>query len=985
MPGMPRTLRAVFLTVIALLAAASPAAAAVPNGPSPDLVISEVYGAGGNAGSDYPADYVELFNRGTETVSLDGRSLQYASAAGTGAFSGITELSGDVAPGQYVLVQAPGGTVAGDITLVAAMAATAGKVALAEGTSSLGCNTAASCAANGADARIIDLVGFGATATYFEGAGPALGASTTMSTKRNGEGCAETDDNAGDFAAADQDPDNRATTPAPCGGPPPGDAAPRVTATSPSNGAVEADRDGNVTVTFSEPVDAGEGAFTLSCGGSAVGFALSTNAEGTVYTLDPDERLPRDTECTLTVLAEGVTDRDTDDPPDNPDEDHTATFRTSSAVEGLRIHDIQGRQHLSPYRDRFVAGVPGIVTARRFNGLYIQDPRPDRDERTSEGIFIFTSPPPAAATIGAAVTVSGRVTEFRQGCTPSCTPPDFESGEFGASAFANLTITEIDRATVTVAGTGAIAPTVIGRGGRVPPRTVIDDDTPDPEADDPPLITGNVEDKSSAPGDTANQDPTFDPREDGIDFYESLEGMLTRVNRAVVVEPANNFSVGFANENTEVAVLADNGEDATIRSSRGPIVARAFDRTVPQEYRRGDFNPERLILNDPVLRDAVSGDNDSLPEDAEVGDRFTTPVDAVVDYAFGNYKLYNRDAEAIAQTKLKPETAPSAKRDELSVASYNVENLDPVNDAERIGLIATQIRKNLRAPDILGIQEVQDNDGEGPAGPNGDLSWQALVDALAEQGVTYEYRQIDPVHNADGGAPGANIRVGFLFRPTSVDFVDRPGGTATNGTQDDPAQRGAQLTFSPGRVEPQDPAWENSRKPLAGEFRYRGKKLFVVVNHLASKGGDAPLFGRFQEPYRPSELQRRDQAAVLNDWIERLQDAERDVRVITVGDFNDFQFSETSRVIERGEPGTGVEMVNLWRSVPEREQYSYIFQGTAQVLDHIFVSPSLLRETSHFDGVHINSEFAEEQQSDHDPPLARLSFSRHGHGSRSGR
>ncbi len=650
-------------------------------------------------------------------------------------------------------------------------------------------------------------------------------------------------------------------------------------------------------------------------------------------------------------------------------------------VTGLRIHDIQGRQHLSPYRGSFVLAVPGVVTARRFNGFYYQDAQPDSDVRTSEGIFVFTgAPAPAAATVGAAITVNGRVSEFRAGCTPTCAPPDFPAGDFGSSAFPNLSITQIDRATVTPGGTGAIAPTVVGAGGRVPPTTVIDNDTPDPQTDDPPLVSGNVESKSGPPLDTANQDPSFDPAQDGIDFYESLEGMLTRVNRAVVVEPTNTFSVGFANENSELAVLADRGQNAGLRSSRGPIVVRSFDNTLPHEYRFGDFNPERIILHDPVARD--SGE-DPAPV-AQVGDRFDGSVEAVVDYSFGNYKFLVREFPPLVRGGLKPESAKHADKHDLSVASYNVENLDPVNDAVRIQAIALQIKNNLKAPDILGLQEVQDNDGEGPAGPNGDASWTAIVEAIAAVGgPNYEYRQIDPVHNQDGGAPNANIRVGFLFRPDRVTFVDRPGGTAVTATEDNPAQPGAQLTFSPGRIEPENAVWEASRKPLAGEFLFEKRRLFVVANHFASKGGDAPLFGRFQEPYRPSELQRRGatqptldpqrgQAGVVNGWVERLLAADRRARVIVLGDLNDFEFSETVNVLERGAPGTHYELVDLWRLVPQKERYSYIFQGNGQVLDHILVSPATVSSWPDFDAVHMNSEFDDEQQSDHDPPLARL-------------
>jgi len=664
-------------------------------------------------------------------------------------------------------------------------------------------------------------------------------------------------------------------------------------------------------------------------------------------------------------------DNDQDFQPPKPGNPQNSGGNTQPPfIEGLRIHDIQGRQHLSPYRGSFAASVPGVVTALRFNGFYFQDPVPDSDERTSEGLFVFTGgAPPAAAGVGAPVLVSGRISEFRAGCTPTCAAPDFPAGNFGSSAFPNLSTTQIDRATVTPGGGGSIVPTVVGDGGRRPPSTVIDNDTPDPETDDPPLVSGNVESKSGPPLDTANQDPTFDPREDGIDFYESLEGMLTRVRDAVVVEPTNTFSAGAVNENSEIAVLADNGRRAGIRSPRGAIVVRSFDRELPHEYRFGDFNPERIILHDPVARDAGL---DPAPA-ADVRDRFDGSIEAVVDYSFGNYKFLVREFPPLKDGRLRREEASRADRDELSVASYNVENLDPVNDAERIQLIARQIVRNLRAPDILGVQEMQDLDGEGAGGPAGGPTFEALVDAIALQGgPAYEWRQIDPEHNADGGAPNANIRVGFLFRPSRVSFVDRPGGTARTATEDDPARPGAQLTFSPGRVNPEDEVWTDSRKPLAGEFRFRGRKLFVVANHFASKGGDAPLFGRFQEPYRPSELQRRGQADVMNAWVERLLDADRRARVIVLGDLNDFEFSETINVLQRGEPRTSFELIDLWHLRPQSERYSYIFQGNAQVLDHILASPSLLRDRPEFDAVHMNSEFTEEQQSDHDPPLARF-------------
>ena len=355
---------------------------------------------------------------------------------------------------------------------------------------------------------------------------------------------------------------------------------------------------------------------------------------------------------------------------------------------------------------------------------------------------------------------------------------------------------------------------MVGQGGRVPPATVIDNDTPDPQADDPPLVSGNVESKSGPPLDTANQDPTFDPEQDGIDFYESLEGMLTQVNNAVVVEPTNVFSEGAVNENSEIAVLADNGAGAGLRAPRGGIVVRSFDDTLPHEYRFGDFNPERIILNDPVSRDSGGAE---LPQ-AQVRDRFGGAITAVVDYSFGNYKFLVRSFPGLVAGGLAPERADRADRDELSVASYNVENLDPVNDAARIQAIARQIVVNLRSPDILGLQEMQDFDGEGPGGPAGDPTFAALVQAIAAQGgPAYQFRQIDPVHNADGGAPNANIRVGFLFRPDRVSFVDRPGGTAVTPTEDDPAQPGRAAHVQPGPDRSGEPGV--GRQPQAARRR----------------------------------------------------------------------------------------------------------------------------------------------------------------------
>ena len=231
----------------------------------------------------------------------------------------------------------------------------------------------------------------------------------------------------------------------------------------------------------------------------------------------------------------------------------------------------------------------------------------------------------------------------------------------------------------------------------------------------------------------------------------------------------------------------------------------------------------------------------------------------------------------------------------------------------------------------------------------------------------YEYRQIDPVDDQDGGEPGGNIRVGFLFRTDrGLSFVDRPGGNATTPTAVVTHASGPRLSFSPGRVAPDDPDFEATRKSLAGEFRMHGKKVFVIANHFSSKGGDDPLFGRRQPPVRSTEPKRHGQAQAVNGFVDQLLAADPNANVIVLGDINDFEFSETVDLLEGG------VLTSLMDTLPQSERYSYDFEGNSQVLDQILVDGNLLQNFPiDYDPVHVNSEFAD-QASDHDPQVVRL-------------
>jgi predicted extracellular nuclease len=679
---------------------------------------------------------------------------------------------------------------------------------------------------------------------------------------------------------------------------PPPDAAPFVSSTSPAPGAVDVPTSSNVDITFSEPVTVSVATFTISCATSGT-HALGLSGGPATFTLDPDTDFATDETCTVTVDDVGVSDVDTTDPPDNMAADHVFSFSTVAPT--YAIHQIQGAAHISPLNGENTSGVPGVVTSVRSNGFNMQEPTGDGNPATSDAIFVFTDSAPTVA-VGEAVLVSGTIQEFRP----------------GGSASANLTTTEIANPVVTPSGPGAaITPTVVGPGGRVPPTTIIEDDA-----------SGDVETGG-----------VFDPAQDGIDFYESLEAMLVRVNDAVAVGPTNGFG--------EIPVLAANGAGAGVRTARDGIVIRP-----------ADFNPERIILDDVLA---------PTPQ-VNVKDRLPGAIRAVVDYSFGNFKFLVLATPAAVDGRLRREVTDDPGRRDLTVATFNVENLDPGDGAPKFAELADLIVDNVKAPDIIAIEEIQDNNGPtNDSITDASVTWQTLIATIdAVGGPQYDWRQIDPVDDQDGGEPGGNIRVGFLFRTDRpLSFVDRPGGTPTTPNAVVETPNGAELLYSPGRIDPSNGAFTNSRKPLAAEFEFRGRRLFVIANHFNSKGGDDPLFGRFQPPVQHTQVQRLQQAQVVHDFVDAIEAADSQANVVVAGDLNDFEFSTPLETLE------GAGLLPLIETLPQRQRYTYVFDGNSQTLDHILINEELADQSFEYDVVHVNSEF-HDQASDHEPQVARL-------------
>jgi uncharacterized protein len=870
---------------------------------SSGLVISQVYGGGGNSGATLKNDFIELYNSSSAAIDLTGFSVQYASSTGTTWQR--TNLSGSIGPGRHYLVQqaqGAGGTVdlpTPDATGAIAMSATAGKVVLVTTNTTIASGT--SCPSG---ASVVDLVGYGG-ANCFEGAGPTATLSNTTAALRNGEGRIDTDNNGSDFAVGAPNPRNSGTEPSV-------DNAPRVSSTTPANNAVEVARDANVTVNFSEPVTATGDWFTVVCSVSSAHTAVATGGPDT-FTLDPDTDFAQGESCTVTVKAANIRDNDLIDPPDTMASDFTFTFSTVGFP--ATIMEIQGAGHRSTFANRRVAGVPGVVTAIRPTSFYMQDSTGDGSNATSDGILVF-GVNTSTLTVGALVRVDARVVEFGSGD--------------------NLTITELDRATFTVGGPATpIVPTVIGNGGRTQPTLAIEDDA-----------SGDL----NVPGEGGN---VFDPAQDGIDFYESLEGMLVQVNNAAVVNATRSFG--------EITLLADGGANATgLRTARGGILLSPTDA-----------NPERIAVDDEILRDQISPRPGKAMPDMNVGARLTAPVVGPLDYSFENYKIQALAVPAFVESPIVKEVAAEAHPSDLTVATFNVENLTAGDPASKFAQLGSIVVTNLRSPEIIAIEEVQDDNGTANNG-NVDASqtWAKLIQAIQNAGgPTYAHRQINPVNNQDGGAPGGNIRVGLLYRTDlpELRFVDRPGGTSTNDTTVVGPKNQPRLTFSPGRLGTASAAFVDTRKPLVGEFFWKDKKVFVVANHFSSKGDDQGIFSRWQPPTNVSEGPRHGQAQIVNDFVDDVLALDKDANVIVLGDINDFEFSRTIEILE------GDELTTLMRILPPTERYSYVFEGNSQVLDQILVSDAILRRAPEYDVVHVNAEFADSRQaSDHEPQVAYL-------------
>ncbi|MEM6253121.1 MAG: esterase-like activity of phytase family protein [Cyanobacteria bacterium P01_D01_bin.156] len=645
-------------------------------------------------------------------------------------------------------------------------------------------------------------------------------------------------------------------------------------------------------------------------GGGVLAFNLSdpTNPEFVQYARSDED-----------VAPEGLTFISAEDSPNgqpllavaNEVSNTLAVYEAN--VEAATISEIQGEGHISPLVGELVQ-TEGIVTAVDFRGYYVQG-ADDGNDATSEGLFISTSGSPTVE-VGDEVRLFGVISEFIPG---------------GADT-GNLSTTQMRNPDVVILSSGNELPAavVIGASGRLAPsETVISSDE----------LPVNLQEEAG----------NFDPSEDAIDFYETLEGMRVTVEDAVAVSPTRVFSAFSA----EAFTLPNQGAGVTPEdglTSRGGINLNSGAENT------GDQNPERvqIQLNPNTMPEGF--DIPALTVGDQLGD-----VTGVVGYSFGNFEVNVTEEFEITPSGLEQEvTTITGSDNDLTVASYNVLNLaaDGTDEAQ-FDLLAEQIVTNLNAPDIVALQEIQDNSGVADDGTvDGTETLQALVDAIAAAGgPTYEFFDITPENNTQGGVPGGNIRNAYLYNPERVELD----------------------SFA---AIDQDAAFEGTRLPLVANFTFNGNLVTVVNNHLTSRFGSSPVFGGPQPFVQAGEEEREAQAQALNDFVDSIVDTNPDAKVIVLGDLNTFEFTNDLAEIL---PGTGDEQVltNLVdQAVAEDDAYTFIFDGNSQVLDHMFVTDSLL-EGAEFDIVHVNNDFPRDDNgalfdsivaSDHEPLVAKFTL-----------
>jgi predicted extracellular nuclease len=868
-----------------------PAAAA-----SDGVVISQVYGGGGNSGGIYTYDFIELLNRGTSPISLSGWSVQYASATGTGAFGAtttqITLLPTVVLqPGQYLLIQEAAGAAViaplptPDVTDSSpiAISGTGGKVALVNSTTSLGCNGGSIPCTSAQLALIIDLVGWDGANFYETAPAPATTNSTAI--LRNNGGCMETDNNAADFSVGTPTPRNTTNPLHWCG-----DAAPMVTSTFPANGAANLPLDTDITINFSEPVNVSSASFSLACTTSG-GHAFELSGESTTFTLNPEANFTNSEICTLTILAAAVSDQDVDDPYDNMQADYITSFTTLGVCDMpfTPIYQIQG--------SGLIVAIPGTVTTEgvvvgdfegtaAMAGFYIQDLTGDGNQATSDGIFVYTGSS-YNVSAGQVVRVTGYARER------------FNQTTLNGS---NSNTAVVPLANIIQCGSGGVAPVDVTL----------------------PFAT------STTP--------------------EQYEGMLVRFPQALVISEYFNYD----RYGEMVLGLPFDGESRlytpTAVVEPGPV-ATALAAQIP--LRRITLDDVNSAQNPAVLRHP-NGLPFSLDNLFRGGDLVQNAI-GVLGYDFSLYRIMPTGSADYTAVNPRP-AEPADVGGRMQIAAMNTLNYfltldyptgDPLDnkcgpllnmecrgaDADQADEFTRQRTKLLQAlygldAAVIGLNEIENTTGVEP-----------LADIVAGLNAIYGYEAYAYI---DTGVIGTDaIRVGLIYRPADVTPV---GSYQTLDSTDDPR-------FIDTRNRP--------TLAQTFEENSTGARFTVAVNHLKSKGSACDGDPDLGDGAGNCNVTRTLAAQALVDWLATDPTGSGDPDFIIMGDMNSYAMEDPIDAIKAGPDdilGTDDDYINLIEKYLGPYAYSYVFDGQVGYLDHALANRPLEAQVTGVTDWHINAD-----------------------------
>lgn len=910
--------RASALAVAVGLALAAPAQA--------DVVVSQVYGGGGNSGAPLRSDFIELHNNGSTAVSLDGWSVQYASASGTSWQR--TNLAGTIAPGGYYLVKQADGANAAAAPLPAAdasgsiaMSGTAGKVALVAAQSNL---------AGACPDGVVDLVGFGG-ANCAEGTPTPTLSNTTAAIRLDG-GCTDTGDNRADFEVAAPGPRNGASAPRVCGG--------GARTLNVADAAVEEGNGGTRELVFTVEL-------TQPAGTDGVRFRYATH-DGTATLADGDYAAASgeaviaagETHVRVAVPVNGDTRVEDDETFRFELAGITGAVAGDASATGTIVNDdfeitpisaIQGDGAASPLVGRIVA-TRGIVTGRKGNGFFMQsrDVDADADPATSEALFVFTrGAPPEAAAVGRFVLVRGSVAEYVPSQDPGQAP-----------------LTQLAGDVRVIAQDEAVRP------------------LPTPVA-----LTAE-----------------FPAANGGLDQLERVEGMRVTVPRFTVAAPTGGFTnereAGSGTNGVFHGVVAGVPRPFREPGIQAPDTAPGGGAIPP--IPRWDFNPELLAVDSdaigaPALDVPAGTQLANVTGPLDFGFRRYTILPEAAPMVVGDppaprgVDAPHADAFTVA--------AYNVERffDDANDPAIGEPVLTPAAFERRLAKASLGIRESLRLPDILGLVEVENLE------VLQRLAERVNADAVAAGQPDPRYT----AHLLDGNDVGG-IDVGFLVKSANVAdatprvevhsvaqvgkdtlWTEPDGGTSLLNDRP-PLALDAVVHYADGRAFPVGVVLVHQRSLSGAEDdtpsgeRVRGKRQ-RQAEFLA-----AYLQGRQR---RAPDLR----LVVLGDFNafefnDGLVDAMNVVEGTPAPD-------EQTAVLADGVDLVDPDLVNLAGLEPAHERYSFVFGGNAQSLDHVLVNEALIVATRDIglDHARINADFPQVSRndaaspsrlSDHDPIVA---------------